>query len=404
MIGDRIRQARLAAALTLEDVAERLSAAGHPITRAGLSKYEKNEYAPAPSALIMLGKALRVRPAFFLSDYSFEIQWSAFRRQTRLTKRKQQQIQEAAKGIAEKQLRLQLILYPDKRPDIPKQQPVKKINDAENVAAALRKAWKLGLGPIESLTQAVEDQGCIVVGITENINGFDGLSGWANAKFPVLAINMTIPTDRRRYTIAHELGHIVMDCRDLPENEKEEDYAHRFAAAFLVPPENAYLELGEKRRSLNIAELGLLKQKYGLSMQGWIRRALDLGIIQERQYNTFYKLFSSRGWRKNEPYSFFGYEQPTRLRQMTLHALEEGIIPPDNAEEICPGIVAESAPVVGATSKAHLSAAELLRLPVRLRNEIIEKAAAKAEEEYRTNRGLTDFEAFGREDLHDETK
>jgi hypothetical protein len=45
-------------------------------------------------------------------------------------------------------------------------------------------------------------------------------------------------------------------------------------------------------------------------------------------------------------------------------------------------------------------AAELRKLPPAERDAILEAAAILAEEEYRTNRDLTDFEAFGPDDLH----
>ena len=73
-------------------------------------------------------------------------------------------------------------------------------------------------------------------------------------------------------SLAHELGHLVMDCRGVKSKE-EEKLAHRFAAAFIVPAAVARRELGPRRRSLNLAELALLKGKHGLSMQGWARRA-----------------------------------------------------------------------------------------------------------------------------------
>ena len=40
------------------------------------------------------------------------------------------------------------------------------------------------------------------------------------------------------------------------------------------------------------------------------------------------------------------------------------------------------------------------KLPPYEREAILEAAAAALEEEYRTNRSLTDFEAFGPQDLH----
>jgi len=49
------------------------------------------------------------------------------------------------------------------------------------------------------------------------------------------------------------------------------------------------------------------------------------------------------------------------------------------------------------------TAAELRKLPPDERDAILEAAAAQAEEIYRTNRELTDFEAFGEDDLYGES-
>ena len=51
-------------------------------------------------------------------------------------------------------------------------------------------------------------------------------------------------------------------------------------------------------------------------------------------------------------------------------------------------------------TESRWSAAELRRLPVADRDAILSAAAALAESEYRSDADLTDFEAFGRDDLH----
>lgn len=50
--------------------------------------------------------------------------------------------------------------------------------------------------------------------------------------------------------------------------------------------------------------------------------------------------------------------------------------------------------------RVRLSARELRRLPAHERDSILEAAAEAAEAEYRNNRDMTDFEAFGKDDLH----
>jgi acyl-CoA reductase-like NAD-dependent aldehyde dehydrogenase len=49
------------------------------------------------------------------------------------------------------------------------------------------------------------------------------------------------------------------------------------------------------------------------------------------------------------------------------------------------------------------TASELRQLPAAQRDAILEAAAALAEEEYRSNRALTAFEAFGENDLYGES-
>ncbi len=54
---------------------------------------------------------------------------------------------------------------------------------------------------------------------------------------------------------------------------------------------------------------------------------------------------------------------------------------------------------VSSTEKTW-TAAELRRLPIEQRDAILRQQAEAVEEEYRTNRELTAFEAFGESDLY----
>ena len=51
-------------------------------------------------------------------------------------------------------------------------------------------------------------------------------------------------------------------------------------------------------------------------------------------------------------------------------------------------------------SRTHWTARELRKLPPHERDRVLEVAAKSAESEYRNNRDLTSFEAFGKDDLH----
>ena len=56
-----------------------------------------------------------------------------------------------------------------------------------------------------------------------------------------------------------------------------------------------------------------------------------------------------------------------------------------------------------ATQTKKLTAQELRRLPAHERDAFLETAAKQAEQDYRCDRQLTAFEAFGKDDLHGES-
>ncbi|MBN2023064.1 MAG: helix-turn-helix domain-containing protein [Pirellulales bacterium] len=401
MIADRIRQARLAAGMTQDEVVQRLASAGHPITKAALSKYEKRKSEPKQTLLILLGRALGVKPSYFFSEPTLTTNWLAFRKQTKLSKSKQEQIKAYAEKVVEHQAWLQATLYPRQKPFFPKPMEVRSPEDAEAASRRLRGAWELGDAPIDSLVETVEDKGGFVVEYVESGIQFDGLSGKADGR-PVIVVNPGTQMDRCRYNVAHELGHIFTACPPRLSEKERESIAHRFAAALLVPEKVAKEELGEKRRHLDFVELGVLKQKYGLSMQAWIRRAKDLEIISGSVYRSLCIEFSKRGCRQREPdrYDYHGREKPKRLMQMVRRAVSEGIVSLDDANRMCPESGADSIAVVHKMGESTLSPTELLRLPRCERTAILATAALQAEKEYRTNSDLTDFDAFGEDDLH----
>jgi Zn-dependent peptidase ImmA (M78 family) len=137
--------------------------------------------------------------------------------------------------------------------------------------------------------------------------------------------------DRERFNLAHELGHLLLE---VPKNVDAEKAAHRFAASFLVPAEAAYRELGEHRRRIDFLELAILKKKYGLSMQAWVYRAQDLGIITSSCAAILFKTFRSRGWSLQEPGDVIPPEEPRQFEKLILQAVSEDLISSARAAEL----------------------------------------------------------------------
>ena len=279
MLEERLRQARLAAGLSLQGLADKLE---RPITRQALSKYETGASQPSPTRIAELATALNVRASSLLADSAVDIRWVAYRKLAKLSKSRREQLIALAAQRLEGELRLRELFRLGERHDLPGPIEVRNLSDCDYAAAAVRMCWNLGYRPVDSLIDLIEEHGGAVVALPETW-GFDGLSGWANGT-PVLVLNAAMPPDRLRLNAAHEIGHLVMQSTG--DAQQDEQFAFRFAASFLVPPEAARHELGTHRCGLDLDELGLLKQRWGLSLQGWIRRARDLQIISKDLYRT----------------------------------------------------------------------------------------------------------------------
>jgi len=364
MLGGRLRQARLAAGLSLEGLAAKME---HPISKQALSKYEKGLAQPPPSRLSDIAQALNITAASLFTEDAIEIEWLAYRKHAKLGKARRAQLTAIAQQRLEGEMRLRKLFRLSDWHDLPGSIEVQNFSDCEYAAAALRMRWELGERPIDGLVELIEERGGFLVG-WEQAWGFDALSGWAD-RSPVLVLNTAVPADRVRFNVAHEIGHLVMSSTH--DDREDERFAMRFAAAFLVPAEAARSELGSRRRRLEIAELGLLKQRWGLSMQGWIRRARDLEIITADRYRSLNIAFRSQGWHRVEPYAYESNEQPTRLRRLALRALAEQMITSEEAERFAP----ELAHQLGATRERQRRLRDLALQPLGKRRRVLREVA-----------------------------
>ena len=195
--------------------------------------------------------------------------------------------------------------YP--RPDLPMILSEPSLRDIEEIAKATREALQLSDdGPIRHITRACERVGVAVVPLTlpslgedeEEAVGHFGISCWLSKDEPAVIGYFTGgPGDRQRYTIAHELGHLVLHGKRRVVRNPEQE-ANYFAAALLVPEHRAR-EMFAK--GVTLGGLQQMKVNWGVSMQALIMRGANLGMIDDKRRSSLFKQLSSRGWRRNEP-------------------------------------------------------------------------------------------------------
>lgn len=335
MIEQRLKNARLSAGLTLAELGERVG-----VSHTAIQKYEKGQTAPSSSALLKIAQACGVRTEYFFRDLNTRIEGPDFRKHSAFGKKAQQALLLKVAVLAEKRMEL-LQLFPhvplpkfEVPPELAGQ--ISDYEQIEAVAESLRHAWNLGLNPIADLTDTLEKLGVLVIAVDEQNPKFSGLTGIAvsndGQKYPVIAVSNLWPGDRQRFTLAHELGHLVLG-QYLSDALDEEKACDRFAGAFLVPAEAVTQYLGSTRTSLEWRELYTLKHEFGLSMQAWLYRAKQCKVLTEAKYLRLVKMFSRRGWRKSEPGNPLPAETPQLFEQLIYRALAEQFISESKAAE-----------------------------------------------------------------------
>lgn len=166
--------------------------------------------------------------------------------------------------------------------------------DASQVARATRIFWDLPSGPIDNITALLESAGVIVIEHDFGSEKIDATSIRREGLPPLIFVRNSLPGDRLRFTLAHELGHLVM--HDLP-HPKIEDEADQFAAEFLLPAR----EIGPSLGRLDLTRAAKLKPYWKVSMAAIIYRAHALGRLTDNQYRYLFYQLSAAGYRTEEP-------------------------------------------------------------------------------------------------------
>lgn len=168
----------------------------------------------------------------------------------------------------------------------------------EDIARRTRVALNIGPGPIDNLISVIESCGIIVCEI-EADNEFNGKCVITDKGQPLIIINRNVPNDRKRYTLAHELGHMIMHI-DFPytdKTEKEiEKEANKFASEFLIP----LREIRSELLNLNYRHLDSLKMYWKVSKASIIYKAEDFNLLTPNQIKSLRIYLSKTGQRKNE--------------------------------------------------------------------------------------------------------
>jgi len=331
MLPVRLKQIRLSKGLSLEALSLKMKGL---VTKQALSKYEQGLSMPSPNVLAKMAEALEVRAVSLFAGNNLDINFIGYRKRLTLSKKEQIKIENIVKQSLEERIALQEKVQGEVKVKIPVHRfKIDHLDETEDVAEKLRENWDLGKGCLANVVSILEEQGIHIVEIDVD-EKFDGLSAAAyekkQIKGAIIAINKPNCGERQRLNLTHELGHLVLNISETLDQEKA---AFRFGAAFLVPKNIIYKEIGIKRRSVSLEELLLLKRKMGISIQALVKRLKDLNLISANHYSELFETITKLGWRKKEPETFPS-EQLSWVKQNVLRGYNEGLLSKDDAENI----------------------------------------------------------------------
>ncbi|MCP4693660.1 MAG: helix-turn-helix domain-containing protein, partial [Desulfobacterales bacterium] len=307
--GNRLKSARKMAGLSMGALAEK---AGKVVSRQAISKYENGQMNPGSDTLISLSRALAVKPDYFFRPQKIAVlSKMEFRKKSGLGRKEEESVRYRTLDFLERYAEIEKILDENavfKNP-VSKNRVLAQA-DLEAAAGELRRKWALGDGPISNLMELLEGKGVRIYEI-ESGKTFRGISAMTG-NIPVIAVNARDDLLQKRFTIAHELGHITLTFNDKDERKAREKLCHAFAGAFLLPENEIKTELGARRSQIALWELKKLKGIYGISIQKIMARANRLGIITDYTYRNFRISANKRGWKREEPGEYLGKERPNR--------------------------------------------------------------------------------------------
>lgn len=340
IFADRFKSARLMNGFSLQDLA---NAIDNKLSRQALHRYEKGEVMPDSEKINMLSKALNVNTDYFFRTTKVELGNIEYRKFNRISSKDAAMISEKTKEYLSRYLELEEILGLSNEFNNPLEgiEPVTKYEDVNKAANILRDKWELGKGPLFNIVELLEDKKIKVLKLEVDDN-FDGLQTYVNGNIPVIVYNLkkTNKPDRIRFTLLHELAHLLLNFGDITEKEKE-NLCHAFSGAMLLPEDTLKEELGAHRSKLSTIELGNIKKQYGISMQAIVMRAKACGIISDSYTSQFFSFMDQMSWRIDEPIDYVGVEESNHFEQLLFRALIEDQISMSKAASLSNKSLAE---------------------------------------------------------------
>ena len=214
MFSERLKLARKRSGFSLRELSSRL---GGMVSAQAIGKYERGEMMPSSSVAIALANAMDVTTTYLLSPTVVSLESVEFRKLASTKVRERAMVEATVLDHVDRYLQVEELLdITSSIWEVPDGAPyhAETVEGSELAAATVRKAWNLGGGPIPNMTELLEERGIKVLKL-DFPRAMDGLTCFVHrtdeTSVPVVVCSTGKSIERQRFTLAHELGHLVID-------------------------------------------------------------------------------------------------------------------------------------------------------------------------------------------------
>ncbi len=328
----RLTMARELAGLRKRDLAEAIER-----TSAAVSQYELGQSRPSAATLDRCAAALGVPVGFFTTgrpQLRLDTAHAHFRslRSTTATQRQQ--------ALAHVELLWELLDQLDHVIELP---PLDlglplglRPGEPSATAAMLRKAWHVPTGPVVHLVRTLESRGVVLTQLPDvDAETIDAFSSAPHGR-PMIVLSQKGNPMRQRFSVAHELGHLLLHPDPAPGSRVHEREANTFAAELLMPA----AEIRDRLPTpLDLTTLKETADGYGVSVAALAYRGKDLGVYSESTLRRTMAALADLGWRTDEPVgSRYPGERPELLPRAAELAATHGLPLPVLAQRLHLGL------------------------------------------------------------------
>jgi Zn-dependent peptidase ImmA (M78 family) len=318
----RLVNARRIRCISQRELCSRLQGLVSP---AAVEKYEKGQMMPSSSVLILMSEVLGMPLDYFFRPFTVDIDPSKFefRKKSSMGKKKIESVKYSVCAEIEKYIEIESILGINTQFSMDFSNVIVECeDDAMQLARRLRQNLNIGFGAIVSAIELLESCGVKIIEI-EHDDKFSGTC-ISVGEISVIVINKSMSSERKRMTIFHELGHLLMRFADGVDEEK---MCTVFANEVLIPSNKFKDMLGASRHDISLVELQAIQSEYGVSVDALMKKAEQLNVITSSRYSAFHKKKNAVPSFKNAvEKSHYPMERTNRFERLVYRALASEVI------------------------------------------------------------------------------